>query len=231
MCAAKRRRRAVTETRKRAVIFDMDGVIVDSSRYHYEAWQKVFGRIGLTYSKEDFLLHFGRRSDAVVRHVMGEDVPFETIAKLCSKKEVLYRKLAKAKVRTLPGVMRLIKSLEKSGFALALSSSSALDNIDFILGPLKLSGYFDAIVHGDEVKDAKPSPKIFLLAAKKIGIAPRNCVVIEDAVPGVQAAKRAGMHSIAVTGTHKREELAEADVVVDSLEKIGVEHIERLLGL
>ena len=90
--------------------------------------------------------------------------------------------------------------------------------------------YFKIIVHGGEVKEAKPSPEIFLLAARKVGIAPKKCLVIEDAVPGVKAGKRAGMAVIAVTGTHKREELSEANLIVNSLEEVEVSDIERLLA-
>jgi beta-phosphoglucomutase-like phosphatase (HAD superfamily) len=113
---------------------------------------------------------------------------------------------------------------------LALVSSTPKENIELITEKLGIKKYFSLFINGDDVKEGKPSPRAFLLAAEKLGVEPKNCVVIEDAIVGVQAAKRAGMYCIAVTNAHPQEDISEADIVVNSLEEITVKTIEGLLS-
>jgi HAD superfamily hydrolase (TIGR01509 family) len=129
----------------------------------------------------------------------------------------------------LPGAIELIKSLEEHGFSIALASSAPIENIQLVLKGLGISNCFQAVVWGREVKEGKPSPQGFLLAAKKLRVAPGSCIVIEDAIAGVTAAKRAGMHCLAVTNTHPRMSLMEADLVVDTLEAVTVDDLEQTL--
>ncbi len=123
-----------------------------------------------------------------------------------------------------------IKSLRENGFKIALASSGPGKNIRLILQGLGIENYFDAVVSGEDVTEGKPNPQCFLLAAQKLGITPKDCIVIEDAVAGVAAAGSAGMHCIAITNTHPAEKLKPADLIVDSLEKITIQVIERLLA-
>ena len=215
-------------TSKRALIWDIDGVIADTAEYHFEAWQYVFQKQGVKFTKEEFLRNFGQRNDTIIRITLGA-IPPEKAEAIAREKEENYRKRARGHIKPLPGVIRLIKSLTEHGFACAVASSGPIENIQLVLRELGIEDYFQAIVYGREVTEGKPSPQVFLLAAKKLGVEPKNCIVIEDAVAGVAAAKSAGMHCIAVTNTHPRERLAGADMVVTTLAEVSVSELERLL--
>jgi beta-phosphoglucomutase len=147
------------------------------------------------------------------------------------EKEDDFRNMIRQDIKALPGAIKLIESLVKDKFKLALVSSAPRENIQLLLTGLNIDSYFDAIVCGEDVTEGKPSPQGFLLAAQKLGVEPENCTVIEDAVAGVAAAKRAGMHCLAVTNTHPRTSLKEADLIVDTLETVSVKDLDRLMSL
>jgi len=218
-------------SRQKAVIWDMDGVIADTAPYHFKAWQHVFQKRGVNFTETDFRRNFGQRNDTIVRNVLGKDLPASEVDAITSEKEQNFRHRVKQNIKPLPGAINLIKSLKENGFSLALASSAPTENIQLILKGLNISNCFQAIVWGREVTEGKPNPQGFLLAAKKLGVVPKNCIVVEDAVAGVTAAKRAGMRCLAVTNTHPRTSLAEADLIVDSLEQVGVNDLEELLSL
>jgi beta-phosphoglucomutase family hydrolase len=219
----------VSESKTTCVIWDMDGVIADTGIYHFKAWQKVFGEKGVTFTRQDFNKKFGQRNDTIIRSALGEEISQSKLDAVAKEKEETFRNLAKNNVKPLPGAVELLKSLGEHGFKLALASSAPMENIRLVTESLGIYNSFQAMVYGREVTEGKPSPQPFLLAAKKLGIEPRCCVVIEDAIAGVAAAKRAGMRCIAVTNTHSQEKLAEADLIVDSLEKVTVNDVEKLI--
>jgi len=221
----------MSRSRNKAVIWDMDGVIADTASYHLKAWQYVFQKRGVNFTEDNFRRHFGQRNDTIIRTTLGEDIPQSEIDVIASEKEENYRRRVRQNIKPLPGAVELIKSLEEHGFGVALASSAPPENIQLIMRGLSIEDCFQAIVAGREVKEGKPSPQGFLLAAQKLGVEPKNCIVIEDAVAGVTAAKRAGMHCIAVTNTHPGERLTEADLVVSTLEVVGVDDLEKLLSL
>ena len=218
-------------SRQKAVIWDMDGVIADTGPYHLKSWQHVFQKRGVNFTEADFRLKFGQRNDTIIRKVLGEDLSMSEVDTIAREKEEFFRHGVKQNIKPLPGAIDLMRSLRENGFSLALASSAPTENIQLILEGLDAGNYFQAIVCGREVAEGKPSPQGFLLAAKKLGVVPEKCVVIEDAVAGVTAAKRAGMRCIAVTNTNSKEALAEADLVVDSLEMVRVKDLEQLLSL
>jgi len=210
----------------RAILWDMDGVIVDTAPYHLKAWQQVFQKRGVNFTEEDFKRNFGRRNDTIIRDTLGEALLQSEINAIISEKEPIFRNVVKKNIKSFPGAIKLLKSLRKHGFKMALASSATIENIELLIQGLGIENYFNTIVSGRDVAEGKPSPQVFLLAAKKLGVAPENCIVIEDAVAGVTAAKRAGMHCLAVTNTHPRQSFNEADLVVDSLETITVNNLE-----
>lgn len=216
-------------SKDKAVIWDMDGVIADTAPYHFKAWQQVFKKRGVEFTEADFKRNFGRRNDTIIRDILGEGLSQSDIDAIVSEKEEGFRYRVRHNIKPLPGAIELIKSLGEYGFSIALASSAPIENIQLVLEGLGISDYFQAIVWGREVKEGKPSPQGFLLAAKKLGLAPESCIVIEDAVAGVTAAKRAGMHCLAVTNTHPRMSLMEADLVVDTLEAVTVDDLEQTL--
>jgi beta-phosphoglucomutase len=216
----------------RAVIFDMDGVIVDTAAYHFKSWQKIFGKYGVTFTKEQFPHIFGRRDDAIIRIIMGDNVPPDQIQKMSREKEEYFREIVKENIKALPGAVELIKSLKPNNFKVALASSAVPENVNLVLETLKIRPDFDAVTNGLEVTESKPSPQIYLLAASKVGVKPENSIVIEDAVMGVMGAKRGGMKAIAVTTSHNRAEFEEAhpDLVVDTLKEVNIAVVEKLLS-
>ena len=199
-----------------AVLWDLDGVLVDSAQFHYQAWHRLFGELGRSLSEDEFGRSFGLRNDLVLRDLLGE-MPEEEVKRLSERKEALFRQHAAGRVVALPGAIELVKRARGRGLRMALVTSTPRENIDFVLKQVSLAGAFDAVVAAEDVSRGKPDPEGYLLAARSLGVAAERCLVIEDAPGGIEGARRAGMRSLAVTTTHSREELAGADVIVDSL--------------
>jgi len=207
---------------RKTILWDMDGVIANSASFHFSAWQEVFHRRGMVFTREDFAGLFGSRNDFIIRTMMGKDLCEEDVRVIAEEKERLFRDKAKGNLKPFPGVIKLLGSIKRGNFKSAISSSAPNENIDFTCDELNLRSYFNCIVSGKEVPESKPSPQIFLLAAQKLEAEPHDCIVIEDSPLGVKAAKAAGMRCLAVTNTHPEEELKEADKVVDSLEDVDL---------
>jgi len=214
----------------RAVIWDMDGVIADTAEFHRAAWQEAFRKRGVQFTEELFRRTFGQRNETVIRTVLGQDVSQEEIDTIGDEKEADYRRRIERSIRALPGVSKLLASLAEKGFGQAIATSAPLENVRQILGSLGIEGCFQVIVSARDVTEGKPSPQGFLLALRRLGVHPPDCVVIEDAVAGVAAARRAGIRCLAVTNSHPRESLGEADLVLDSLEEVTVATLERLVS-
>ena len=220
----------MVESRLEAVIWDMDGVIADTALYHFKAWQDVFRKRGVSYTEEDFKRNFGRRNDTIIPDIMGGNLSPSEVEAIATEKEENYRQRVAQNIKPLPGAIELIRALRERGVKMAIASSSPVENIQLILGGLGIDSYFQVIVWGRQVSEGKPSPQGFLLAAKKLEVAPENCVVIEDAIDGVAGAKRAGMSCLAVTNNHSKQSLVAADLVVDTLEAVTVDDLAGLFG-
>ena len=201
----------------RAVIFDMDGVIVDSEPYSMQALVDELRRHGIDPTEEDLRRSYGRTItedfvDYFSRHGVTADV--ETAV---ARERVRYYELAAGNLKPFPGVMALIDHLRAQGLRLALASSGDRDKVAFSSRALGLDGVFETVVTGDEIVHGKPHPEIYVMAARGLGVEPGECLAIEDAPNGVRAAKRAGMRCIAVTNSVLREDLQGADLIVASL--------------
>jgi beta-phosphoglucomutase family hydrolase len=214
----------------RAVLWDLDGVIADTGRYHCLAWQEIFTPMGINFTEEHFIKHFGQRNDTIIRDSVGKTISQEKLEDIASRKEKAYRHLVADNIQALPGAVDLLKALEKNEIPSAIASSAPLENVSVILKGLGIEGLFKAIACGREVTEGKPSPQIFLKAAEKLATSPADCLVIEDAVTGVAGAKRAGMKCVAVTNSHSGDRLREADLVITSLEEIDIDALSRLFN-
>lgn len=212
-----------------AVIWDMDGVIADTAPFHFFAWREMAAENGVPFTEEDFRRGFGRRNPEILQGLLGRELSSEEIRALSQRKEVLFRQLIAGKIAAFPGALELMRALCASRVKQALATSTPIENVELILGTLGIADCFGAIVADKDVARGKPDPQAFLLAADRLGVAPVSCLVIEDAVDGVRAAKSAGMRCIAVTNTHPRERLAQADLVVDSLVEVSVQTIGNML--
>ncbi|MCS7060391.1 MAG: HAD family phosphatase [Anaerolineae bacterium] len=189
----------------KAVIWDMDGVLIDSGSYHFQAWRETLGRerhVELTW--EMFQQTFGWRNAEMLRAVLGPDITAAEIDSLAGLKEARFRELAcQDGARLLmPGVLDCLAQLRAHGWLQAIASSAPTQNVTAILEALPLSGYFSAVVAAEDVVHGKPDPAPFLTAAQRLGVAPARCVVVEDAPAGIQAARRAGMACIGLLTTH-----------------------------
>jgi beta-phosphoglucomutase len=210
-------------------IFDLDGVIVDTAKYHYKAWKRIADELGFEFTEQhnERLKGVSRmRSLDILLEVGNINVDEETKLKLAEKKNNWYveyiSKMDKSEI--LPGVEDCIKSLKQKNIKTAIGSASK--NTMLILKSLDIAHYFDAIIDGNKVTKAKPNPEVFLLGAKELGLNPENCVVFEDAEAGIQAAKAAGMMAV---GIGSPSILKEADLVVSGFDNDGNEKIRSLI--
>ena len=215
---------------KYLVIFDMDGVLADTGPIHFQSWVKMANEdAGVNFTKEFFEESFGQQSIPITRKLVGTNVEQALVEKWANLKEMYYREMVKNKLEAIPGVIELIRDLKKENIKMAVGSSGPLENVELLLTSLKIKHYFDVVITTEDVKNGKPDPDVFLIAANKLELKPENCLVIEDAPVDIEAAKRAGMKSIALTTTHKREELYQADIIVEDLTNIHKDAILKLL--
>ena len=211
----------------RAVIWDLDGVIIDSAEEHRQAWQRLAQEEGIRFTDADFWATFGKRNDDIITKVWGT-LPPERMRALADRKEIYFRELIRATAAPLPGSIELLHGLHEAGFLQALASSAPVENIQLISEVLGLRQYLTALVSGETVAHGKPAPDIFLKAANELGVDPEQCLVIEDAVAGVQAAHAAGMSCVAVAGNRDLPGLREAELMVKSLEEVDVVRVRSL---
>jgi len=217
----------------RAVIWDVDGTLVDTAELHFAAWVRLAEEMGRPFSRDDFAATFGRRNPEIIRFLFRQEFSDAEVLEIGERKEAFYRAAAEQGVRLLPGVRELLVGLHARGVRQAVGSSAPRGNLDLILRLTDSRQYFDVIVGMEDTQRGKPDPQVFLVAAEKLGIPSGRCVVFEDAVAGVEAAKAGGMKCVAVTfvGHHPAEMLraAGADRVVKSFSELGPDDVVGLL--
>lgn len=213
----------------RAVIFDLDGVIVDSHPAHQRAWKMFFRSLGREVSDRElaFVLEGQKRED-ILRHFLGE-LTDEQVRYYGARKEALFCYSA-AELKTIPGLPEFLDALEEAALPLALASSASRGRASYMLEQLDLKHRFQVIVAGDDVRKGKPEPAIFRLAAERLGVAAANILVCEDAVCGVEAAKKAGMKclAIAANGRGPLLEKAGADRVIPDFTRASMDDLRSL---
>jgi beta-phosphoglucomutase family hydrolase len=211
----------------RAVLWDMDGTLVDSAEYHWQAWRDTMIREGFPVTHGQFLATFGQRNDYILREWLGEKATPELIQRIGDAKETLYRQHVREHgLAPLPGALEWVNLLHRQGWSQAIASAAPRANVETILDVLHARRFFQAIVSADDVHRGKPDPEVFLIAASKLSVAPEHCIVVEDAEHGVEAARAAGMKSIGVNQNRKH---LPADVVVRSLDLLGTNAFDNLL--
>ena len=212
----------------RAVIFDWDGVVLDSSAHHERSWEILASRRGLPLPPDHFKRGFGKKNNLIIPDLGWAVAPLE-ITELAEEKEEIYRALVREKgIRPLPGVRELLAALRARDIPCAIGSSTERANLDLLLDLMDLRDFFRVIVSGEEVVHGKPDPSIFLLAAERLGFAPAECVVIEDALVGIEAARQAGMPVVAVATTNPLDALGAAHAAVSGMAEITPELLASL---
>ena len=210
----------------RAILWDLDGTLVDSEEYHWLSWRDAMRAEGVELSYDAFLASFGQRNDRILSGWFGADADPARLARIGEDKEAEYRRLAETRGLTpLPGAREWLVALRRAGWKQAIASSAPRENVETMLRVLDLTQQVDAIVAAQDVTRGKPDPQVFLTAATRLGVDPSRSVVVEDAAAGIEGARRAGMRSI---GVNARSPL-DADVYVKSLSDLPPDAFDRLV--
>ena len=200
----------------KAVIFDLDGTLIDNNSYHRQTWEKYLEKIGKQISEEEFNAHMNGRTNAdAVKYIFGKETSEEEATKYTLEKEALYREIYQPFIKPVPGLIDFLETLKSKKIPMAIATSGIQPNIDFMFENIPIEKYFTAVVNSSHIKKGKPDPEIYLKVASLLNVPPKNCLVFEDAVVGIKSAKAAGMKVIAVATTQPKEELGEADLIVD----------------
>lgn len=217
----------------KAVLFDMDGVIIDSEPIHYRLSKMYYSELGLDITDEEYYTFVGIGDKEIftrLKEKYGLKQKVDEMVEAYQQRYIEHLQGLKDE-KPIKGVDILIKDIYKRGFHLALGSSATRRNIEAVLEYFKLREYFDEIVSGCEVERSKPSPDIYVRAAEKLGMDPSGCVVIEDSSNGVRAAKSAGMKCIGYKNHNSGEQdISPADIIIDSFEGLDFGRLVSLLG-
>ena len=212
-----------------AVNWDMDRVLLDSRPSQFRAWEEIFQKYKMKADKKQLMSTFGMTNQQVIQFIADQNISEELSGRIGSEKDIIFQRIIRDQAVYLPGVKKWLDEFRQNRISQALASSGSPGNINVILNALAAETYFDCVVSGDG-QPSKPDPFVFLKAADELEKIPMNCLVIEDSVAGVQAAKVAGMKCVAVTTTNPAEKLAEADVVLDDLAQLMTDQIQKLFS-
>jgi len=212
---------------KKAVLWDLDGTLVDSAEFHWRAWRDVMAEEGLPITHDQFAHSFGKRNDLILSGWLGEDADPERMHRLSEVKEARFRALVQTHgIEPLPGVHEWVTRLHAEGWMQAIATSAPRANLETMVDALKMRRSFGASVAAEDVTHGKPDPEVFLVAAQRLGAEPRGSIVVEDAPTGIEAGRRAGMRTVGVSLLHV---LPDADVYVGTLPELPADTFERLL--
>ena len=211
----------------RAVLWDMDGTLIDSEELHWISWRDTMSNEGIPITRDQFLASFGQRNDSIIPRWLGAVSTRERIERIENAKEELYRQLVRRDgISPLPGVADWLGRLHHEGWLQAIASAAPRANIEVVLEALSATHIFQGVVAAEDVHKGKPDPEVYLTAAARVGATPGRCIVVEDAVAGVEGARSAGMRSIGVS--HNGKHLP-ADIVVTSLDLLKSDAFDTLL--
>lgn len=200
----------------KAVIFDLDGTLLDNNSFHRKSWIEYLKMMGRKISEEEFNKNInGRTNKDVVKYIYGKNKSDEEIIRHTLEKEALYRKIYKPFIKPVNGLINFLEILKNENIPMAIATSGIQPNIDFMFENIPIKKYFEKVVNSSHITNGKPNPEIYLKTASLLGVSPKNCLVFEDAVVGIISAKTAGMKVIAVATTQTKEELSIADMIVD----------------
>jgi HAD superfamily hydrolase (TIGR01509 family) len=212
-----------------AVIFDMDGVIVDSNPTHTIALRKFCDMQGHHLTDDELKTRvYGRPNKDWIPDIFGNRLTPEQYRKLADEKEALFRELFAPIIKPLDGLIDFLQKLEDDNIPKAIASSAPPENVKFTLEKISIEKCFDIMFDESDIEKGKPDPEIYLKAAAALRLPPENCVVFEDSLAGVAAGKRAGCKVIGVTTTHKKEEFVGTDLVIDNFKQIGLQTLANL---
>lgn len=218
----------------KAVIFDMDGVLIDSEPDHLRIHEKMLGWLGIEPSSIDHSKYIGvttsyKWTDIKLKYDLSYSV--QELVEINRRNYFEYITTKDTIIEAIPGVCKLVENIHNAGLKLAVASSSPINVIETVVKGIELDKYFDVLVTGDYVKKSKPNPDIFLYAAEKIKIKPENCLVVEDSRNGSIAAKRAGMKCVGYKNINsENQDISAADLITESFNEVQLEALKKLFG-
>ncbi|QJW89110.1 HAD family phosphatase [Spirosoma taeanense] len=218
----------------KAVIFDMDGVIVDTNPHHRTAWRQYYQRYGKTLSDDDFVQHVsGKHNTDIVAHLFAnQTLTTDEVLRLGNEKEALFRELYRPNITPVPGLVTFLKALKAAGIRTAVATSAPVENLDFVVDALELRPYFDALLNESMVSRPKPDPEIYQKAMAALGIDPADSVIFEDSMTGIRAARASGAHVIGVATTQTPDELAPfVDDAIRDFTEMSLDRLQRLVNV
>jgi HAD superfamily hydrolase (TIGR01509 family) len=211
----------------KAVLWDLDGTLVDSAEFHWQAWRDIMDAEGAPVTYEQFVHSFGKRNDLILRGWLGEDVDPDRTTRLSDAKEAHFRELVRTHgISPLPGAREWVTRLRDEGWRQAIATSAPTQNLETLVDAMAMQCFFDAGVAAEDVTRGKPDPEVFLIAAGRLRAAPQQAIVVEDAPTGIEAGRRAGMRTVGVSLLHT---LPHADVFVRTLPELDPDTFNRLL--
>jgi HAD superfamily hydrolase (TIGR01509 family) len=217
-----------------AIIFDMDGVLVDSNPFHLRKWVDLFQAHGIPFDEGELPnIVLGPPNDVTFRRYLAKDLTPEQLAELSEELEENFRREIGPHARAFPGVRRFIEESHTQGITMAVASAAIAKNVDFLISALGLRDYFRELLTGDDISHPKPDPEIYLKTADKLGVSPAACAVFEDSFVGIEAAKRAGMKCVAIASTFSEEDLrrkTHADLIVPSFEAVSLQTLRHVFN-
>ena len=210
-----------------AVLWDMDGVLADTSPLHFATWELILNEQGIPFDRQKFHLIYGLKNGDLLPFLAGKPMDLQWVERIAARKELAFRQALPGQLHTLPGVVDWLQRFQAWGCKQAVASSAPPENVDALVDELDIRRFFDALVTPGDLP-GKPDPAVFLQAARRLNVHPKDCLVIEDSIPGLQAAKAANMHCIAVATTNPPEALTQADIVVETLSKLTEAQVRSL---
>ena len=217
-------------TELKAVIFDIDGTLIDNNDVHLKAWKKYLKDEGREISDEDYKKNIsGRTNHDAVEHIYEKKMSKVEAEKYYLRKEEIYREMFEPDIKPIQGLEHLLKEIQDHGVDMAIATSGIQVNIDFMFRHIPIQQFFKRVINSDNITKGKPDPEIFTTTAKALNIPPQNCIVFEDSTAGVEAGKAAGMKVVALTTTHTKKELKEADLVIDDYTEVNYEKLLSLM--
>ena len=212
----------------KAVLWDLDGTLVDSAEFHWRAWRDVMAEEGSPVTHDQFVQSFGKRNDLILTGWLGADADPERMRRLSDEKEARFRALVRAHgIEPLPGVREWVARLQSEGWLQAIATSAPRLNLETMVDAMQMHPFFGATVAAEDVTHGKPDPEVFLVAASRLRADPPRSIVVEDAPIGIEAGRRAGMRTVGVSLMHT---LPAADVYVGTLPELLPDALDKLLG-
>ncbi len=232
MQSTRKLRTMFNKTKQIAVLFDMDGVVVNSMPFHIKAWIGFAKQYGFKISKATVLHKFsGRVNKEILEYLFKQKLSASQLRKFINEKENYYRNLFKHKAKPTLGLIKFLEELKRAKIPTVLATAGPPENVDFILQVTKTKKYFKKVVNASHVLNGKPHPEIFLKAAKLAKINPKYCVVFEDGMLGIQAARRAGMKVVGVATAHSFKELQHSDLTIKNFKNVSLKKIYALFEI